>query len=88
MPKYSRWCDRARELILRDGPMDARALMFNIQQQGFSPKLTPPSVRSASQSMLRDHRFTGKEPDVGSYQFGEGEIARSYHYKIKIWSVV
>jgi len=88
MGKYTHWCDKARAQILRNGPMDSRTLMFNIQQEGFSMKRTPTSTASASQALLRDHRFTSHEPDVGSYQFGAGEIARSLHYKVKLWSVV
>ena len=88
MARYTQWCDRAREQILRNGEMSSRSLMFNIAQEGFSQMRSPTSVGSASQALLRDHRFVSHEPEVGSYQFGEGEVARGYHYKVKLWSVV
>jgi hypothetical protein len=88
MARYTQWCDRAREQILRNGEMTSRTLMYNIAQSGFSQKRSPTSVRSASQALLRDNRFTSHEPDIGEYQFGDGEVARGYHYKIKLWSVI
>jgi len=87
MGRYTQWCDRAREQILRNGEMSSRSLMYNITQSGFSQRRSPTSVASASQALLRDNRFVSHEPEVGSYQFGEGEVARGYHYKVKLWSV-
>ena len=88
MGKYVRWCDEAKIQILRNGEMSARALLQNIAEQGFSARLSPPSVMSATQTLLRDRRFVGHAPDVGSYQQGDGEMGQSYHYRVKVWSVL
>ena len=88
MGKYTQWCDRAKIQILRYGEMSARSLLRNIAEEGFSARRSPSSVMSATQTLLRDPRFVGHTPDVGSYQQGDGEMGKSYHYRVKVWSVL
>jgi len=88
MGRYTQWCDQAKIQILRNGEMSSRSLLHNIAQEGFSARRSPSSVQSASQALLRDSRFVGHTPDVGSYQQGDGEMGKSYHYRVKVWSVL
>jgi hypothetical protein len=88
MGRYTAWCDRAKIQILRHGELSSRQLLYNIAQEGFSPRRSPSSTASASQTLNRDGRFVSHTPDVGEYQYGNGEVAKGYHYKIKVWSVL
>jgi len=88
MGRYTAWCDQAKIQILRNGEMSSRSLLHNIAEEGYSSRRSPSSVGSASQALLRDPRFVSHTPDVGSYQQGDGEMGKSYHYRVKVWSVL